>query len=620
LQFDVTGKARIDENTFSANAEQLDIVVERGELDTKLQIGSIDFAKDGMLLLRSLAGNINFANEEIGPLNLDINVPDFDFDQSSQAMALSSLSAQGDFQGRQVVVSGQAIQASLSQQTAFVDGLIVDFDGISASVSKLQATEFIDAPKFQAAIDVQPFDAQKLIESLGIDYQPEDSSSLSSVAFSSSVFGSLSAASLKDLKVTIDQSTLSGFLTVKDYANPNIEMDLLLDKINLDNYVPKSTDTEAIAAGDSADARGINALFTLMPLFEQFKANGQFKINDLIASGLQINDISVVANSDESSTEIKPSAKLYDGSFDGSVRYESLDNGGRLQFAKTNVESIDLEALLTDAQITDQLSGKGNLNIDVLVEQSANQQSSEGVIEIAVNDGAFKGVDIQKMLLSLEKAYSQYKGRDYEDSGAEEDETSFSSLTGTFNLKDNVLTNDDFDMKAPLFRIGGQGLVDLDKEEVDYTTNISVVNSYEGQGGESLETLDGVTLPVRFTGPMTSPKYTVDLKTLAKSLLQEKVNEEKEEYIQRKLGIEGGGTKSTKELLKSALNKKLTEELGGSDESEPVEDEALPEQEQPADDASTEEQEPEAEKTTDDLKEEAKEELKNQLLDKLFGN
>jgi len=54
-------------------------------------------------------------------------------------------------------------------------------------------------------------------------------------------------------------------------------------------------------------------------------------------------------------------------------------------------------------------------------------------------------------------------------------------------------------MKAPLFRILGSGLVDLEQEQVDYTTKIAVVNSFKGQGGNGLEKLKGITIPVRFT-------------------------------------------------------------------------------------------------------------------------
>ena len=617
LQFDLTGQANVNVNTFAAKAGDLDLTVERGDMKSTMKINSVDFAKDALIMIKNISANVAMEeNEETSPWQVDASIPELIFDQASQVLRLQELSVQGEFQSRPIVVTGQNLNVSLTDQTASLSNLIAEVDGVSANINSLQATSFIDNPNVKANIDVQPFNAQKLIQSFGVDFEPENESSLTSVALSGNVDGGLNAATLENLKLVIDQSNLTGFLAIKDYQNPNIKMDLALDSINLDNYVPKSDENETIESGDSADARGINALFALMPLFEQFKANGKLTIDDLIASGLKIKNIAVNIASNKDTTVINPSAKLYDGSFDGSIRYERLDAGGRLQFAKTKIDSINLEGLLTDAQITEQLSGTGNLDIDMAVEQQGDKQSSQGVIKVALNDGAVKGIDIQKMLRSVEKTYNQYKDRDYEESSDEDDSTRFSSLSGTFNLKDNVLSNDDFDMKAPLFRISGAGDVDLEQEQVDYTTRVAVVNSFKGQGGQGIDKLKGVTIPVRFTGPMTSPKYRVDMKALAKSLLSDKIDEKKDEYLQRKLGIEGGSKKSSKDLLKSVLNKKLEEKSGTPKEQAPSSENNDLNSPNSSDAQSTPQEQP---KTKKQQKEEAKDELKRQLLDQILG-
>ena len=631
LQFDINGKANVNIDTLVAKAADLDLVIERGDLKSSLQIEAVSFAKDALIEINKITAKANMDNEEIGPLNVDSSIPSLVFDQKSQILQINDLSMQGDFQSRPIVVSGQTLKVNLSNQTASLAALIADVDGITANVNDLSASNFIDDPNVKAVIDVKPFNALKMMNSFGVEFEPEQESALSSVGFSANMSGGTNAASLNNMRLTIDNSQLTGKLAIKNFENPNIAMDLALDSINLDNYVPKSDENEAIEAGDSADARGINALFALMPLFEQFKANGKLTIDDLIASGLKIKNIAVNVDSDADTTVIKPSAKLYDGSFDGEIRYERLNSGGRLKFAKTKIDSVQLAGLLSDAQISEQLSGKGSLNIDVVVEQQGQQQSSQGVIDIAVNDGAIKGIDIQKILRSVEKTYNQFKGREYEDSADETDTTKFSSLSGTFNLKDNVLTNKDFQMKAPLFRILGSGLVDLEQEQVDYTTNVNVVNSFEGQGGVGIEKLKGITIPIRFTGPMTSPKYRVDMKALAKSLFKDKIDEKKDEYLKRKLGIEGGSKKSSKSILKSVLSKKLNEKYGIPEDSATQQTE--PSQAEPstgdpsANDDLNSTSEPEQsgvseeqpEKTKKERKKEAKDALKRKLLDKLLG-
>ena len=622
LQFDLTGKANVNIETFAAKATDLDLVVERGDLKSSMQIDVVDFAKDALIEVNKIVAKVEMDNEEIGFFNADSTISSLIFDQGSQILQVNDLASQGEFQGRPIDVSGQSLKVDLANQTASLAALVAEVDGVSANVNELKASSFIDDPKVQAAINVQPFNALKLMNSFGIEFEPEQKSALSSVGFSANMSGGISAASLKNMRLSIDDSQLTGQLAINNFDSPNISMDLALDSINLDNYVPKPNDNdkETVKAEDSADARGINALFALMPLFEQFKANGKLTIDDLVASGLKIKNIAVNVASTTDTTVIKPSAKLYEGSFDGEVRYERLNSGGRLKFAKTRVDSVQLAGLLSDAQITEQLSGKGSLNIDVAVEQQGQQQSSEGVIDIAVNDGAVKGIDIQKILKRLDKVYNQYKGRDFEESSAEEDATKFSSFSGTFNLKDNVLTNEDFDMKAPLFRILGSGLVDLEQEQVDYTTKIAVVNSFQGQGGVGLEKLKGITIPVRFTGPMTSPKYRVDMKALAKSLFQDKIDKKKDEYLQRKLGIEGGSKKSSKDILKSILGKKIEEKYGSPDGSaEQQNGQSQTEQPAASDDLNSSDQSEQSGDAPEQQPEKPKEILKRKLLDKLFG-
>jgi len=103
--------------------------------------------------------------------------------------------------------------------------------------------------------------------------------------------------------------------------------------------------------------------------------------------------------------------------------------------------------------------------------------------------GAIKGVDIQKILRDANNSYNKLKGRELEEQNEIESETKFASLTANFDLKDSILSNNDLNIKAPLFRIGGAGVVDIEPQTLDYTVKVSVVNSIKGQGGDGLEKL-----------------------------------------------------------------------------------------------------------------------------------
>jgi len=84
---------------------------------------------------------------------------------------------------------------------------------------------------------------------------------------------------------------------------------------------------------------------------------------------------------------------------------------------------------------------------------------------------------------------------------ADVQKTDFSSLevSGIFN--NGVLESSDLDMRSPLLRLGGAGQFDLPQENIDYTTNLTVTSSAEGQGGADLEDLVGLSLelPIKAT-------------------------------------------------------------------------------------------------------------------------
>jgi len=88
--------------------------------------------------------------------------------------------------------------------------------------------------------------------------------------------------------------------------------------------------------------------------------------------------------------------------------------------------------------------------------------------------------------------------------------TDFSEITASFAIKNGVAHNSDLQGKAPLFRLGGGGDVDIGNSTINYGAKASLVATSKGQGGRDLPNLAGVTIPVRVTGQLDKPDITVD--------------------------------------------------------------------------------------------------------------
>lgn len=595
LEFDLSGQAQIDVDTTAVKLANLSADVSQADNDINVAFASLNFSDNANIDLSALSVSLK------GPV--------------------------------EAALSANKVTANLDSQRAEIPELLINAGTLQATLSKLIASDFIDAPKVAGELSVPEFNAASLLKDFEIDYQTSDSDALKRVSLQAQFDGSLEQAQVRDLVLNLDDSKLSGSAGVRNFDKPSATFDLSLTSLNLDRYLPPSDEE---GADDEAPVSGASSLAVPMAIFKEINANGQFKAQQLIASGVEMNNIDVVVASANGEVSITPSAQLYDGSLAGKIEYSEQGEQSKLQ-VNNKVSLVQLGQLLNAAEVTDQLSGLGSVLVDLIITEANGVQSNKGVITLDAKDGAIQGVDIKNMVDGAYSYYQKFKGDDESEPKGEQgdgqskqsDETKFAELFGTFNLNDNVITNNDFSMKAPLFRVDGEGVIDIAKQTLDYVVDVKVVASTDGQGGESRDKLRGIPIPIRFTGDLTAPSYSIDMKRMAKALFERDVKSKKAELIQEKLGIEGGEELSTKDVLKGLFSKKLDEEVNGDQPQErPITDTRAPKQEsadpQAADqqspppdvDANPDpEAEPEEEKSA---KDQLKEDVGKKLLDSIF--
>jgi AsmA protein len=186
-------------------------------------------------------------------------------------------------------------------------------------------------------------------------------------------------------------------------------------------------------------------------------------------------------------------------------------------------------------------------------------------------DGAIRGYDLQATLIKLQELY---KGETATDESRPDVKTKFAELGADFDVSKGVFVTDNMAMKAPAFRVAGRGSMDLPEEKLDYVLEVSVVNTVEGQGGESLEHLEGVTIPLKVYGALDAPSFSLDLAGLLKARAKKEIEKKLLEELGAGAAVEGAEQPEPKDLLKA----RVLEELGVKKEAkEPAaEDEPAP--------------------------------------------
>jgi AsmA protein len=393
----------------------------------------------------------------------------------------------------------------------------------------ISGTGIPDSPELTGTITTNVFSPAMVIESIEADYRATDPAALTTMSFSADFRATPDRLDLDNLDINLDESELHGRLAVSGFDDPAIDFDLALDGIDIDRYLPLVEEEEE----DLRQVRAGAALVLPVALFRDLNANGKFTADRLVAGGLQVEEIELEVSSTGNIVLVKPSAKLYGGTLDGTMQYTNLGDSEKLVISEI-IEGVQLGGLLTDAGVTDRLSGSGSLGIDFDVTVAGGRQTILGSVKVLARDGALKGVDIKKILDQAEAAWKRMKG---EDQGVQQasvnDETRFAELSGTFSFADLMVSNNDFQMKAPAFRISGKGDIDLMAEELDYLVSVSVVDSSEGQGGAERADLTGITIPVRFSGSLSNPDYSIDFQELIKLAAQGRLDEEREKFEEK---------------------------------------------------------------------------------------
>lgn len=336
------------------------------------------------------------------------------------------------------------------------------------------------------------------------------------------------SASLR-IDTKLDDGAIKAKLDIGRFAPLALGFDLDIDALDLDKYLPperKGAQDGGGAAGQAPEAKiDLSALKGL-------DLKGTVSIGRLAAAKLTASDIRARIDARDGRLNVAPlSAKLYDGRLDGAL---AVDADGNRFAAKQTLAGVRIGPLLKDLADKDMLEGRGDVALDVAARgdtAAALRKSLAGTARVALADGAVKGINIGQKLRELR---GMLKGG--QDVGVASDatqKTDFSELAASFRIANGVARNDDLTAKSPLLRLAGAGDIDIGNERLDYLLKASVVATSKGQGGGELDSLKGITVPVRLTGPFARPDWKIELAGLAGEAAKAKVEEKKEELRQK---------------------------------------------------------------------------------------
>ncbi len=388
-------------------------------------------------------------------------------------------------------------------------------------------------PGIELDLEVAAFSPRKMVAALSRTFPmaTADPTAFDRVTLNAHIKANSKKVSVSNGILGLDESKLNFSMKASDFSKPAVTFDLNLNQINLDRYLPPTSDKKSSAQQQNRDAKSQKIEMTkesapgptkkpdYTPL-RQLILDGQLKIGTLIANKARIQDVILKIHAKNGIFNLDPlNLNMYQGNVSGKATHNITKDvpEGNISMIVNKVES---GPLLRDVLEKDILEGVMQANVTLAMagtDPALIKKTLSGHGELLFNDGAIKGIDLAGMVRNVQAAFGLAEKSD------QKPKTDFTELKAPFTIANGVLNTPETSLKSPLLRVIAKGNADLVKETLDFRVEPKVVGTIKGQGDEKQRS--GIMVPVLVTGNFSSPKFRPDLKSVAKQQFQEKVLE-----------------------------------------------------------------------------------------------
>lgn len=456
------------------------------------------------------------------------------------------LSASGDaVPGGQVHAQLQWQQGALNMDagTLAVNGLTASAYGV-----KLQADAegrgLHEQPSFNGSLTLAQFSPRAVLTALGHASlaNTRDPQALAQASGALNFVSSSDALTVQDLNFKLDDSTLTGTVSVKDFRSRALEFNLNVNQLNADRYLPPQ---KAATPAQPREPTDINKISLPVRSLRALNVDGQLHVGQLTLLNTHSSELSVGVHAANGVVQVDPlAAQLYGGTLTGSVR---IDAGSDTPVVteKLSLQNVQAGGLLQDMLGVKRLSGTANLQVATRAlgpTVGEMRHTLNGKMSFALKNGAIQGINIWNAI-----ARAEALARHQPAPPPAANQTEFASLQGSGNIRNGVLDNRDLVAQLPFLNLVGSGKLDLAENTLDYGLKAHITGTPKLGAKSDLSGLAGKTIPLKISGTLTSPSITPDIAGAVQERAHAEVQKKKQE-------VRGRLENQIRDKLKGLLN------------------------------------------------------------------
>jgi AsmA protein len=381
---------------------------------------------------------------------------------------------------------------------------------------------------YEGKITIPEFNPTELLNDLGVDYQPQDSSAFKSASAKFSFQGSGANLKIPALQLLLDRSVVQGSISNLNFEKKLLNFTLTFNELNLNRYLPKAvtsnknkTKAEVSVPSLSVSKTKAASASSNTNIFDQWAISGNLNINNLVVNKLQATKVVMPVTISRSIMTLSPKAGFYNGTLVSKFTFDSRSNLLKTT-ADLSLLNVNLAPLLNDLTNTRNFTGIANFKAILNTTGSASStilRNLNGRGSLEVNNGSLKFMDVNsifvfaKGILDIVKmpiniVTKQQLPSFKPGSGV----TNFDKLSATYTITNGIIGNKDLLLTASDYKVTGKGTVNLVSKRVDYLLNASTsaltINKQQ---------LGLVEIPVKISGTFDNLHYYPDTTALLKA-------------------------------------------------------------------------------------------------------
>ncbi|MGH8283172.1 MAG: AsmA family protein [Gammaproteobacteria bacterium] len=471
-----------------------------------------------------LSGHVDFKGTVLADLTQKIY---------AASNAKLELTANGD-----AVPGGQVKAELLWQQAALnMDAGTLAMNGLSASAYGLKAQVDMEgrglheSPNFNGSLKIASFSPREVLTELGHGSLADtrDPKALSRASGSLNFIATRNSATAQDLSFKLDNTTLTGTASVKDFKSKALAFNLTLDQIDADRYLPPQ---KAATPAQPREPTDINKLSIPVRTLRGLNMDGELHIGQLTLLNTHTSNLSVGVSAHKGLVSVNPlSAQLYGGSLTGSMQ---IDAGKDTPIVTENLalQNVQAGGLIQDMFKLKRLSGTANLRLNTRAlgpTVGEIRHTLSGHMDFSFKNGAIEGVNVWD---AIERAYALVKHQQAPPPAPKR--TEFTDMHGSGTISHGVLDNRDFRAFLPFLNLSGEGKLDLAENTLDYSLKAHITGTPKLGANSDLSGLAGQTIPLRISGTLSNLSVRPDLGGAIHARVESEVNKKKSE-LKKKL-------------------------------------------------------------------------------------